>query len=133
MKHVIAVLSLVTLTGCSTLIDGITGKYHNYDAVEYNLAVDLVVRSRGIEPRCSDAVVAKKEVQELGQRVDYFLAYTEGRPYNKRTNELAKKIKDMVTDTEKRDAMSPFFCRERAKNIVKAAEILRGSSGEKRE
>ena len=133
MKKIIAIVSLVMLTGCSTLVDGVLGKYHNYDAVEYNLSVDLVVRSRGIEPRCSDTASAKKEIHDLGQRVDYFVAYTEGRQYNKRTNELAKKMKDMVIDTEKRDIMSPFFCRERAKNIVKAAEIIRSSSGEKRE
>jgi hypothetical protein len=133
MKKILIASTFVLLTGCSTLIDGIMGNYHNYDAVEYNHAVKQVVFARGLESKCSTPDAYKMMLDQMSHHLKYNQAYLEGRPYNKKTLELNNKLLGMVEDTAKRETMSAFFCKERSKNIVKAAEILRSSSGEKRE
>jgi hypothetical protein len=133
MKKLLIVPIFVVLTGCSTLIDGIMGNYHNYDPIEYDRAVAQLVTARGLEAKCSTPGDYKATITHMASQLKYHQAYLEGRPYNKRTLELNGKLLSMVEDTAKRETMSAFFCKERSKNIVKAAEILRSSSGEKRE
>lgn len=133
MKKILIVATIVLLTGCSTLIDGIMGNYHNYDPVEYNQSVNQVVLARDLESKCERIDDYRIILQQMSYHLKYSQAYLEGRPYNKRTLELNAKLLGMVEDTAKREKMSTFFCKERSKNIVKAAEILRASSGEKRE
>ena len=133
MKKLLITLTVVLLTGCSTLIDGIMGNYHNYDPIEYNHAVNQVVLARGLEERCTQIDQYKAVLGQMVYNLKYNQAYLEGRQYNKKTLDLNNKLLNMVEDTAKRETMSAFFCKERSKNIVKAAEILRSSSGEKRE
>lgn len=133
MKKILIAATMILLTGCSTLVDGIMGNYHNYDPVEYNQTVNQVVLSRSLESKCDQASEFQAVLQQMTLHLRYSQAYLEGRPYNKRTLELNRELLKMVEDTAKREKMSVFFCRERSKNIVKAAEILRDSSGEKRE
>ena len=132
MKKLIIVSTLV-LTGCSTLVDGILGRYHNYDPVQYKLTVDLVVASRNIEPSCSNTNAARTAANIVKDKANYYIDYTAGRQYNKKENELATKLYNLATDTAKRETMSLFFCKERAKNLVSAAEVIRSVSGEKKE
>ena len=133
MKKILIASTFVLLTGCSTFIDGIMGNYHNYDPIEYNTAVRQVMTARTLEGQCDRPESYKVSLDHMLHQLRYNQAYLEGRPYNKRTLELNGKLLSIVEDTAKRDKMSAFFCKERSKNIVKAAEILRSSSGEKRE
>ncbi len=123
----------LALTACGSLRDGALGRFHKYDANEYVLAVGIVVSARGVEKHCSNMATALSAVGEVGTKTDFFVAYVEGRPHNKRTLTMAQDLRAMVRDTEDKTTMSEFFCRERAKNIIKAAELLRTSSGEKPE
>jgi hypothetical protein len=132
MKWLAAVL-MVTLTGCATLRDGLLGNYHLYDPLEYHMTVDLVIQARDIEKHCGNVADVKAHLVDMTNNVNYFMAYLEGRPHNARTMAMNQELKTMVLDTARRDSMSQFFCRERSKNIVQAAEILRSHSGGKKE
>lgn len=87
MKHAIAaVLITVTLTGCattSTLIDGLLGRYHNYDAVEYQHTVDLVLQARGLESGCADRDIMQYRLYSIDNTADQLRAHAEGRPDRK--------------------------------------------------
>ena len=135
-KAVIAVLISVALTGCATsntLLDGLLGRYHNYDPVEYGQTVHLVQQARTLESACEDRDLLQYKLYSMDNTVDQLRAYTEGRPYNNRLTELSETLIGMIQDTVKKTEMSQFFCRQRAKNIVRAAETIRTLSGEKPE
>ena len=135
-KAVIAVLISVALTGCATsntLLDGLLGRYHNYDPVEYGQTVHLVQQARTLESACEDRDLLQYKLYSMDNTVDQLRAYTEGRPYNNRLTELSDTLIGMIQDTVKKTEMSQFFCRQRAKNIVRAAETIRTLSGEKPE
>jgi hypothetical protein len=121
---------MLLFTGCASLVDGLLGRYHKYDSTEYTLAVDLVHHARALESKCPNIQL---EVKDLRQRTSYFITYVEGRRYNKHTVDLGKSLDQILKDTESRNNMSPFFCRERSKNIVKATEVLRSTAGRKPE
>tara|TARA_R110000868_G_scaffold48082_1_gene156748 strand:- start:93 stop:494 length:402 start_codon:yes stop_codon:yes gene_type:complete len=133
MKRILIVSTLAMLTGCSTLLDGVMGHYHNYDPVQYKLTVDLVLASRNIEPSCSNINAARTAANIVKDKAIYYIEYTAGRQYNKKENDLAIKLYNLSADTVKRDSMSLFFCKERAKNLVSAAEVIRSTAGEKKE
>lgn len=137
MKHIIAsTFVALTLTGCATsntLIDGLLGRYHNYDAVEYQHTVHLVMLARGIEQSCTDRDVLQYRLYSLDNTADQLRAHAEGRPYNGRMVQLTDTLIGMIQDTANKKQMSEFFCRQRSKNIVKAAETIRTMSGEKPE
>ena len=135
-KAAIAVLISVALTGCTTtntLLDGLLGRYHNYDPVEYGQTVHLVQQARTLESACEDRDLLQYKLYSMDNTVDQLRAYTEGRPYNNRLTELSETLIGMIQDTVKKTEMSQFFCRQRAKNIVRAAETIRTLSGEKPE
>lgn len=137
MKHAIAAaLIAVTLSGCATsntLIDGLLGRYHNYDAVEYQHTVNLVMQARGLEPSCAERDVMQYRLFSLDNLADQLRAHAEGRPYNGRMVALTDTLIKMIQDTAKKSDMSEFFCQQRSRNIVKAAETIRTLSGEKPE
>ena len=135
-KAVTAVLISVALTGCTTsntLLDGLLGRYHNYDPVEYGQTVHLVQEARTLESACEDRDLLQYKMYRMDNTVDQLRAYTEGRPYNNRLTELSDTLIGMIQDTVKKTEMSQFFCRQRAKNIVRAAETIRTLSGDKPE
>ena len=135
-KAVTAVLISVALTGCTTsntLLDGLLGRYHNYDPVEYGQTVHLVQEARTLESACEDRDLLQYKLYRMDNTVDQLRAYTEGRPYNNRLTELSDTLIGMIQDTVKKTEMSQFFCRQRAKNIVRAAETIRTLSGDKPE
>ena len=135
-KAAIAVLISVALTGCATsntLLDGLLGRYHNYDPVEYGQTVHLVQEARTLESACEDRDLLQYKLYRMDNTVDQLRAYTEGRPYNNRLTELSDTLIGMIQDTVKKTEMSQFFCRQRAKNIVRAAETIRTLSGDKPE
>ena len=135
-KAVTAVLISVALTGCTTsntLLDGLLGRYHNYDPVEYGQTVHLVQEARTLESACEDRDLLQYKLHSMDNTVEQLRAYAEGRPYNNRLTELSDTLIGMIQDTVKKTEMSQFFCRQRAKNIVRAAETIRTLSGDKPE
>ena len=135
-KAVISVLISVALTGCATsntLLDGLLGRYHNYDPVEYGQTVHLVQEARTLESACEDRDLLQYKLHSMDNTVEQLRAYAEGRPYNNRLTELSDTLIGMIQDTVKKTEMSQFFCRQRAKNIVRAAETIRTLSGDKPE
>lgn len=137
MKKVLAAgVIAITLTGCATsntLLDGLLGRYHNYDPVEYAHTVQVVLQARELEPQCSDPAQLQSQLQSLQTTLTMQRAHTEGRPYNERITQLTDEMIKMVRNTADKNEMSEFFCRQRAKNIVKAAELARTLSGDKPE
>jgi hypothetical protein len=133
---IVAGIMAVTLTGCATsnsFVDGLLGRYHNYDPIEYAQAVSLVVTARSLETACADINVYRYRLDALHDGANDLRAYAEGRPYNQHTAELVDTINKLIKDTASKETMGAFFCRERSRNIVKATEILRAASGEKPE
>ena len=126
MKKALAASAIsLLLTGCATsntLLDGLLGRYHNYDPVEYAHTVQVVLQARELEQQCADPEQLKSQLQSIQTTLTMQRTYTEGRPYNDRITQLTDELIKMVRNTADKEEMSEFFCRQRAKNIVKAAE-----------
>ena len=134
MMRLIYVLPLLfLLTACETLFDGILGNFTSYDPNEYNITVELVHESRKLEKLCDSPDSYKEQIVKLEDRAEYFVVYSEGRDSNKRVLKNATYLSNLVASTASRVSMSKPFCVERSRNIVKATEILRSSSGGKTE
>lgn len=137
MKQIVATtLVALTLTGCATsntLIDGLLGRYHNYDPVEYGQTVHLVMQARTLEAACQDTNLLKYKLYSIDNAADQLRAYAEGRAHNTRLVAVTDTLIGMIQETVKKDSMSEFFCRQRSRNIVKAAETIRALSGDKPE
>lgn len=127
----IAIVSL--LTGCASVRDGLFGRYHKYDSREYEQTVLIVEELRSLESNCGNQAVALQITHDVNKRMGLFVAYAQGRPHNQRIVSQAKDLQTMLTDTEDRTAMSEYFCKERAKNLVRGAQILQTTSGSKPE
>jgi hypothetical protein len=91
------------------------------------------MQARALESACQDTNMLKYKLYSMDSTADQLQSYAEGRPHNKRMIEVTNTLIGMIQDTVKKDNMSEFFCRQRAKNIVKAAETIRTLSGGKPE
>lgn len=130
----LSVLALCAmLTACATARDGVSGKFHRFDATEYAQTVHILKTVRGIEPQCSNFAHAQRMIDTVSDQLDHLVLYSEARPYNQRMVSLVLDVRKLIIDTQARNTMSELFCQERARNLVRAAETLRSTSGAKPE
>lgn len=133
LRNLSLIIILTCTAACAPVRDGALGRFHRYDTTEYRQTVEILHSVQKIDQYCSSPDTLSQELQRLDDRVTFFKIYAEGRPYNSRTVSLVSDLQSLVTDTRARTQMSEFFCQERIRNIVRAAEILRSASGEKPE
>ena len=119
MKRLIAVLALVSLTGCASIMEMIPS---GWDVNQAKVITDIQQQARHIDCKTDLA----PQVNKLAQDVEWFDIYSQTKP-TRDINKLTGTIKDTVKELQERVAkgpVSPLYCDLKKKIIQQQADIL---------
>lgn len=122
MKKLIAILTLVVLSGCSTILDYIPS---GWDANQAKVITDIQLEVRHFDCKAD----LKPQVDQLARDVEWFDIYAKTKP----TRDIAK-LTGTITNTVKelqdrvaKGPVSPMYCDLKKKILQQQADILAGS------
>lgn len=122
MKRVLVVLSLVMLTGCSTVMEWIPSRW---DVNQAKVITDIQQQTRHFD--CKGDQVA--QLNEIAKSVEWFDIYAKTKP----TRDISKLTGTMIStikgyqDQLKQGPVKPLYCDLKLKIIKQQADILAGS------
>lgn len=122
MKRIIAVLTLVSLTGCASIMDMIPSRW------DVNQAKSITdIQQQAIRFDCKGDQVA--QINSLDQNIEWFVIYSKTKPtrdITKLTDTLQKTVAEYKERASK-GPVSPLYCDLKRKIIIQQTEILAGS------
>ena len=119
MKKLIAIIMLVSLTGCASIMEYIPS---SWDVNQAKVITDIQQQSRNFDCKSDLA----PQIKRLSQDVEWFDIYAKTKP----TRDIAKltgTITDTVRELQERVAkgpVSPLYCDLKKKIIQQQADIL---------
>jgi PBP1b-binding outer membrane lipoprotein LpoB len=119
MKKFLAILALVSLTGCASIMEYIPS---SWDVNQARVITDIQQQARHIDCKAE----LKPQVDQLARNLEWFDIYAKTKP----TRDIAKltgTITDTVTELKDRVAkgpVSPLYCDLKKKIIQQQADIL---------
>ena len=119
MKKLLAILALVSLTGCASIMEYIPS---GWDANQARVITDIQQPARHIDCKAE----LTPQVDKLARDIEWFDIYAKTKP----TRDIAKltgTITDTVTELKDRVAkgsVSPLYCDLKKKIIQQQADIL---------
>jgi PBP1b-binding outer membrane lipoprotein LpoB len=119
MKKLIAIIMLVSLTGCASIMEYIPS---SWDVNQARVITDIQQQSRNFDCKADLA----PQIKRLSQDVEWFDIYAKTKP----TRDIAKltgTITDTVRELQERVAkgpVSPLYCDLKKKIIQQQADIL---------
>jgi hypothetical protein len=131
MKHILTVAVLMSLTGCSTLMDAYLMKY---DPNEYQQISDIRTTAFYGKASCENADQAKQQAEVLSKKTYTFKNYVEYLPHNDKvisaSGELDKIAQGLTLQYQK-GSVSNAFCKIKFDSIEKSAEVMQKTIGAK--
>lgn len=122
MKKLIAVLFVVSLTGCSTILEWIPSRW---DVNQAKVITDIQQQARRFDCKGDQAA----QINELAKSVEWFDIYAKTKPTRdiaKLTGTMDKTIQE-YQERLKQGPVSPLYCDLKTKIIKQQADILAGS------
>jgi hypothetical protein len=122
MKKLIAILTLVVLSGCSTIMDYIPSRW---DVNQAKSITDIQLQAKHFD--CKGDQVA--QINALSTNVEWFVIYSKTKPtrdISKLTGTLQKTV-DEYKERVSKGTVSPMYCDLKKKIIIQQTEILAGS------
>ena len=122
MKQLVAVLLVVTLTGCAGLIEKFPSRW---DANQAKVVTDIQQGAKRFD--CKGDQLA--QLTALDRDVEWFDIYAKTKP----TRDVAKLTKTMVDtvnefkDRASKGPVSPLYCELKKKIIIQQSEIIAGA------
>ena len=122
MKQLVAVLLIVTLTGCAGLIEKFPSRW---DANQAKVVTDIQQGAKRFD--CKGDQLA--QLTALDRDVEWFDIYAKTKP----TRDVAKLTKTMVDtvnefkDRASKGPVSPLYCELKKKIIIQQSEIIAGA------
>ena len=122
MKHLVALLLVVTLTGCAGLIEKFPSRW---DANQAKVVTDIQQGAKRFD--CKGDQLA--QLTALDKDVEWFDIYAKTKP----TRDVAKLTKTMVDtvnefkDRASKGPVSPLYCELKKKIIIQQSEIIAGA------
>ena len=122
MKKVLVVLSLVMLTGCSTVMEWMPSRW---DVNQAKVITDIQQQTRHFD--CKADQVA--QLNELAKSIEWFDIYSKTKP----TRDISKLNATIISTIQeyqerlKRGPVSPLYCDLKLKLLKQQADILAGS------
>lgn len=119
MRSLIVALSLVVLTGCSTIKDYIPVKW---DSNQSQVITSIQMVSRNFD--CKGDILSQSK--NLHYQVEWLKLYSESKP----TRDIIEPIKLMndsvkeLVDRSSKGPVSPVYCEIKKKIVVKQADIV---------
>ena len=131
MRHILTVGILISLTGCSTLMDAYLMKY---DPNEYQQISDIRTTAFYGKASCENADQAKQQAEVLSKKTYTFKNYVEYLPHNDKvisaSGELDKIAQGLTLQYQK-GSVSNAFCKIKFDSIEKSAEVMQKTIGAK--
>lgn len=122
MKQFLTVLIVLSLTGCSTILEWIPSRW---DVNQAKSITDIQQQAKRFD--CKGDQVA--QINSLDQNVEWFVIYSQTKPTRdiaKLTDTLQKTIGE-YKERLKTGPVSPLYCDLKRKIIIQQTEILAGS------
>ena len=122
MKKLIAVLFVVSLTGCASIMEMIPSRW---DVNQAKSITDIQQQAKRFDCKGDQAA----QINSLDQNVEWFVIYSQTKPtrdITKLTDTLQKTVKE-YQDRLKTGPVSPLYCDLKRKIIIQQADILAGS------
>jgi hypothetical protein len=122
MKHLVALLLVVTLTGCAGLIEKFPSRW---DANQAKVVTDIQQGAKRFD--CKGDQLA--QLTALDRDVEWFDIYAKTKP----TRDVAKLTKTMADtvsefkDRASKGPVSPLYCELKKKIIIQQSEIIAGA------
>jgi PBP1b-binding outer membrane lipoprotein LpoB len=122
MKQLVAVLLIVTLTGCAGLIEKFPSRW---DANQAKVVTDIQQGAKRFD--CKGDQLA--QLTALDRDVEWFDIYAKTKP----TRDVAKLTKTMADtvnefkDRASKGPVSPLYCELKKKIIIQQSEIIAGA------
>jgi hypothetical protein len=122
MKHVVALLLVVTLTGCAGLLEKFPSRW---DANQAKVVTDIQQGAKRFD--CKGDQLA--QLTALDQNIEWFDIYAKTKP----TRDVAKLTKTMTDtvnefkDRASKGPVSPLYCELKKKIIIQQSEIIAGA------
>lgn len=122
MKKLLLILTFLSLTGCSTIMEWIPS---GWDVNQAKVITDIQQQSRNFNCKADLA----PQVQRLAQDVEWFDIYAKTKP----TRDIAKMTSTITTTVKEfqervaKGPVSPIYCDLKMKIIKQQADILAGS------
>jgi PBP1b-binding outer membrane lipoprotein LpoB len=122
MKHVVALLLVVTLTGCAGLLEKFPSRW---DANQAKVVTDIQQGAKRFD--CKGDQLA--QLTALDQNIEWFDIYAKTKP----TRDVAKLTKTMADtvnefkDRASKGPVSPLYCDLKKKIIIQQSEIIAGA------
>lgn len=134
MKKVLMVLSVVMLTGCSTLQTAFDSYFMaRYDNQEYVLINKIRTTAELAQSECDNFAKAKIEFINLQKLNREFKNFTQYIPRNPEAYKLAVQMEELINQGNKSydDKSSVFFCKAKFQQIERNAEKIQKVLGSK--
>jgi hypothetical protein len=122
MKKLIAILFVVSLTGCSTVLEWIPSRW---DVNQAKVITDLQQQTRRFDCKGDQTL----QINQLDQSMEWFDIYAKTKPtrdISKITGVMTKTITE-YKDRLKTGPVSPLYCDLKRKILIQQADILAGS------
>jgi len=122
MKKILVVLSLVMLTGCSTVMEWMPSRW---DVNQAKVITDIQQQTRHFD--CKADQVA--QLNELAKSIEWFDIYSKTKP----TRDISKLNATIISTIQeyqerlKKGPVSPLYCDLKLKLLKQQADILAGS------
>ena len=119
MKKLAALLVIISLTGCASIMEYIPS---SWDANQAKSITDIQQQTRHFD--CKADLVP--QVKQLAKEVEWFDIYSQTKP-TRDINKLTGVIKDTVKELQERvtkGPVSPLYCDLKKKIIQQQADIL---------
>lgn len=122
MKKLIAVVALVSLSGCSTIMEYIPSRW---DANQAKVATDIQQQARHFDCKGDQA----QQLATLQKNIEWFDLYAKTKP----TRDVAKLTSPMTTtvkefqDRVAKGPVSPLYCDMKRKLFIQQADIIGGA------
>lgn len=134
MKKIIIGLSIVLLSGCSSLQTAYDSYFMaGYDNQEYVLINKIRTTAELAQSDCNDYSKAKVEFTNLQRLNKEFKNFTQYIPRNPEAYKMAVQMEDLIDQGTKtyNDKSSVFFCKAKFQQIERNAEKIQKVLGSK--
>lgn len=134
MKKIIIGLSIVLLSGCSSLQTAYDSYFMaGYDNQEYVLINKIRTTAELAQSDCNDYSKAKVEFTNLQRLNREFKNFTQYIPRNPEAYKMAVQMEDLIDQGSKtyNDKSSVFFCKAKFQQIERNAEKIQKVLGSK--
>lgn len=130
-RLLLSLFLVVSLSGCSTLIESYLMKY---DVVEYQQISEIRTLAHFSKEHCDNQDVSKQNADVLYKKTFQFKNYVEFLPYNSKVIPASIELDKMaqgLTELYRKGNVSSAFCKIKFDNVEKNAEIMQKTIGAK--